>query len=347
MNFILRSARPSDVDHLYSVAQQFSLLNLPADKNVLEHKIDKSVKSFKGELEKSHAKYMFVVEDIEESRVAGSSQIIAKHGNPGRPAFSFEVLKKERFSKDLGVGFIHQILRLKLNEDGPSEIGGLVLDQNYRGRPERIGKLCSLGRFLYLGMHPDKFEKQVYAQMAPPLTPEGRSHFWEALGRRFTGMRYQEADTLSNQNKEFIRSLFPEEDIYLCLLDAQARLSMGHVNQETLPALHMLQGVGFEQISEVDPFDGGPHIMCDVDKVSLVKEAEWLNYKPVESKGEFNDEALIGVMREHEFVGGVSLYRKDGSEICLPEKTKKAMQLQSGEKVYMTPMRSKRAKGNG
>ena len=116
MNFVLRSAREGDADQLLSVARQFSLLNLPADSSMLEHKIEKSIRSFNGELDKSHAKYLFVVEDLEEKRIAGSSQIIAKHGNPGHPAFSFEVLKKERFSKDLGVGFIHQILRLKISE---------------------------------------------------------------------------------------------------------------------------------------------------------------------------------------------------------------------------------------
>ena len=78
-------------------------------------------------------------------------------------------------------------------------------------------------------------------KMAPPLTEEGRSEFWEALGRRFTGMPYQEADLLSRKNQEFIRSLFPEEDIYLCLLDPKARLVMGQVGPETRPALHMLE----------------------------------------------------------------------------------------------------------
>src|SRR5690606_17201742 len=190
-------------------------------------------------------------------------------------SYSFQILKRERFSRDLGVGFIHQILRLKISEDGPTEIGGLVVDRNYRTRPEKIGKLISLARFLYIGMCPERFEQSVYAQMAPPLTEDGRSEFWEALGRRFTGMPYQEADLLSQKNKEFIRSLFPEEDIYLCLLDSKARLVMGRVGVDTQPALHLLESIGFKFINEVDPFDGGPHLGAKAGDVTLIKNAKY------------------------------------------------------------------------
>ena len=42
----------------------------------------------------------------------------------------------------------------------------------------------------------------------PPLEPDGTSHLWEAIGRRFTGMSYGEADRLSKRNKEFMRRTF-------------------------------------------------------------------------------------------------------------------------------------------
>ena len=229
MNFLVRGIQTEDIDSAMSLARQFSLLNLPYDRAAIAQKIEQSRGSFSGEIDKEEARYVFVIEDIDNNSISGSSQILAKHGTIQEPSYSFEVLKKERFSRDLGVGFIHQILRLKINEDGPTEIGGLVVDRNYRSRPEKVGKIISLIRFLMIGMYPDRFENKVYAQMAPPLTEEGRSEFWEALGRRFTGMPYQEADLLSQKNREFIRSLFPEEDIYLCLLDSKARLVMGRV----------------------------------------------------------------------------------------------------------------------
>ncbi len=84
------------------------------------------------------------------------------------------------------------------------------------------------------------------------MTDEGRSEFWEALGRRFTGLPYQEADLLSQSHKEFIESLFPQDDIYLALLDSKARLVLGRVGEATKPAQHLLENIGFHYLDEVD-----------------------------------------------------------------------------------------------
>jgi len=344
MNFVVRGATKDDIDNLLTLARQFSLLNLPADKKIISEKIELSEASFRGEVPKEEAEYVFVAEDIEQKTVAGSSQVVAKHGIPGEPSYSFEILKKERFSRDLGVGFIHQILRLKINEDGPTEIGGLVVDHMYRSRPERVGKLVSLSRFMYIGMNPERFEDLLYAQMAPPLTEEGRSEFWESLGRRFTGMPYQEADLLSQKNKEFIRSLFPEEDIYLCLLDSKARLVMGRVAQETQPALHLLESIGFTYMNEVDPFDGGPHLSVRTKNATLIKNARTAKVSS-EKPAEFHDQCLISVCRENIFLSGLTAYMARGDEILLPDKTRRVLEVGTGESVYYTPMIPTKSRG--
>lgn len=344
MNFIVRGVQHEDIDKLLTLARQFSLLNLPADRRVLTEKVDCSVASFAGELSREEAKYVFVVEDLEQNTVAGSSQIVAKHGVPGEPSYSFQILKKERFSKDLGVGFIHQILRLKINENGPTEIGGLVVDRAYRSRPEKIGKLISLSRFMYIGMCPERFEDELYSQMAPPLTEEGRSEFWESLGRRFTGMPYQEADLLSQKNKEFIRSLFPEEDIYLCLLDAKSRLVLGRVAQETQPALHLLESIGFVFNNEVDPFDGGPHLSVKAKNVSIIKNAKWAKMAVIEG-ATYQDQGLISIFRDHKFLAGISAYSLNGDQVILPEKTARALEISPGESIYVTPFNITKNKG--
>ncbi len=99
-------------------------------------------------------------------------------------------LKKDRYSEDIGVGFIHQVLQLKQDTNGPTEIGGLLVDKNYRKRPEKLGKQMSLIRFIYMGMSRGEFEDRVLCELTPPLGEGGRSEFWEALGRRFTGLPY-------------------------------------------------------------------------------------------------------------------------------------------------------------
>jgi len=337
VSFIVRAARRDDLQQLFELARQFSLLNLPAEKRAIETKIERSVASFAGELGKADAEYIFVVEDTEGELVTGSSMIIAKNGTPASPNYSFKVLKKERFSRELGIGFIHQILRLNVNTDGPTELGGLVVDRAYRRRPEKVGRMISLSRFLYIGMKPERFEAELHSEMAPPLTDEGRSEFWEALGRRFTGMPYREADLISNQNNGFIQSLFPEEDIYLALLDSKARLVLGRVGEETQAALHLLNKIGFRYKEEVDPFDGGPHLSCATQECTMVRGLKKAPLKKL-SSGAFDQMALIGLLRDGSYIGGASSFRMEGSEVVLPEKTWVLLNLSEGEEVYLSSL---------
>lgn len=337
MSFVVRNVRMEDLSQLYDLARQFTLLNLPADKSLLAKKIEKSLASFAGELTKEDAEYLFVLEDLENSFVAGSGMILAKNGTSQSPNFSFRVLKKERFSKDLGVGFIHQILRLNVNTDGPTEVGGLVVDRSYRRRPEKVGRLISLSRFGYIALFPERFAEDVHAELAPPLTDEGRSEFWEALGRRFTGMPYKEADAISSQNNKFIQSLFPEEDIYLCLLDSKARLVLGRVGEETQAALHLLQRVGFKYKDEVDPFDGGPHLGCATRDVSIIKKGRRLRLKKRESAA-FRGQALLATCKENQYRSISSPYNINNDEITIPDMACAILEVTEGEEIFVSPI---------
>ena len=336
MSFIVRSVKRDDVQQLFELAKQFTLLNLPADARVIENKIERSVNSFAGKVTPDDAEYIFVLEDTDMDLLVGSATIVAKSGTPKTPNFSFKVLKKERFSKELGVGFIHQILRLNTNTDGPTEVGGLIVDRSYRRRPEKLGRLISLSRFLYIGMFPERFEEDLHSEMAPPLTDDGRSEFWESLGRRFTGMPYKEADLISSENNGFIQSLFPEEDIYLALLDSKARLVLGRVGEETQAALHLLEKIGFKYKDEVDPFDGGPHLGCRTKECTLIKNLRRTKAKKG-SPGLFDKVGLIGLNRNNEYIGTMTSYRLQGEEMFLPEMTWNTLKLNEGEEIFLTP----------
>jgi arginine N-succinyltransferase len=335
MSFILRSARPEDLIQMVDLAKQFNLLNLPGDRKILSEKIERSVASFSGDLPKSKAEYLFVVEDLEENLIVGSSLILPKHGTDEVPHTFFKVLKRNHYSEDLGIGFIHQVLRFQMDTDGPTEIGGLLVDKSYRRRPEKLGRQISFVRFNYIGMYPERFEDRLLCELTPPLTDEGRSEFWEALGRRFTGLPYQEADLLSQSHKEFIRSLFPEEDIYLCLLDTKARTVVGRVGESTKPAQYLLESIGFHYLEEVDPFDGGPHYGAKVQDLLPIKHG--LNLRVAEWKdSNFKQVGLIGVDREG-YRSVQTPYEVRGDEVALPALTKKLLDIDNDEMVYVTP----------
>src|SRR5438477_337618 len=100
--------------------------------------------------------------------------------------------------------------------------------------------------------------------------------------RQFTGMSYQEADHISQTNKEFIRTLFPSEPIYACLLPRAVQDLIGVVGPETRGVEKMLRRVGFEFAGRIDPFDGGPHFIADTDEISLVKATRRLTVAAVD-----------------------------------------------------------------
>jgi len=335
MSFIVRPVRHEDVNQLTDLARQFNLLNLPGEKKILSQKIEISTQSFEGKLNKHESTYLFVLEDTEEQLVVGSSLIMAKHGTTEIPHNYFRLLKKNHYSDDLGIGFIHQVLRFQQDEDGPSEIGGLLVDKIYRRRPEKLGKQISLSRFMYVGLNQEKFENRILCELTPPLTDEGRSEFWEALGRRFTGLPYQEADLLSQTHKEFIGSLFPQEDIYLCLLDSKARSVLGRVGEQTKPAQHLLESIGFEYLDEVDPFDGGPHFGANTRDILVVQQGRRVkvaNFKDAT----FKEQGLISTTGD-EFMATLASFDLRENEIAIAPKVKQALNLENGQELYLAP----------
>ncbi len=337
MSFLIRSVETGDLEALFDLANQFNLLNMPADKAILSQKIERSVQSFAGDLEIEKAEYLFVIQDPQiKNRVLGCSQIIAKHGNPGMPHYSFQILKVNKFSEDLGIGFIHKVLRFKENTDGPTEIGGLLVDKSMRRRPEKLGRQISLIRFLFMAMRREKFKNRVLCELTPPLLEDGRSEFWEAVGRRFTGIPYQEADELSQTHKEFIRQLFPDQDIYVCLLDSRARLAIGKVGADTLPAQIILERVGFKYLEEVDPFDGGPHFGVATEDISIIKTTKKMKIVSGE-KAQFNQRAILGTERDSSFYGAYSLVDvRTPGEVFLPTATLRLVGLEPGMTIHVS-----------
>lgn len=338
MSIYIRQSRKSDLDDLYELARQFVLLNLPANKSKLAKILETSDLSFKNQLAQAEQEYLFVVEDSELKKIVGASKIVAKHGTPAEPHLYYKIDKKEKFSSDLGLGFIHQILSFKEDHDGPTELGGLIVDKDYRRRPEKVGKSISLVRFMYIAAHIDRFEKRLHCEMAPPLTSEGRSEFWEALGRRFTGLPYEEADRLSQTNKEFIKSLFPEDEIYMTLLESKARLVVGEVGEETKPARALMERLGFIYKNEIDPFDGGPHLgvaTLDAKPIKAFVKGR-LDFKtPLRpEKSMF----LVGGFSEGEFRAKLAFVEFNDEKICISVESNKELRFQAGQEVFTIPM---------
>lgn len=271
--FVLRSVKPNDLTELFNLSNIMTFINLPPDEDIISAKIESSMKSFNDPSSNLWENYyIFVLEDTDNHKILGVSMIHAQHGTEDEPHFFLTVGQEAKFSETINTGFVHGTLKLGLDTDGPTEIGGLILNPEFRGHKEKLGKQISFVRFLYMALYPERFKEYVHSELMPPFDKYGNSPLWEAIGRRFLNMNYHEADVLSRSNKEFILSLFPAENIYQTLLPIEAREAIGKVGKETEPVQKMLEKIGFKYMYEVDPFDGGPHYRAPLKEIKPIKE---------------------------------------------------------------------------
>lgn len=281
--FRIRQSYREDVEQVLAVAEHLNTVNLPAEREHIEAILDRSERSFDAAVPPAEREFLFVLEDLAKQRIIGTSIIYAQHGTRRAPHIFFRVEADERYSVTLDRHFIHQTLRIGYNYNGPTEIGGLIILPEYRRNTEGLGKALSYVRFLFMRMHRELFRDQVLSELLPPLEADGTSRLWESLGRKFTGLTYQEADLISKDNKEFIHALFPDDPIHTELLPDDVKALIGQVGPDTKAVERMLRKIGFEYAGQIDPFDGGPHFVARTDNITLVREAREVTIATVET----------------------------------------------------------------
>ncbi len=258
--FLIRQARPGDLRQLLKLASELDSINLPTESSELSAILKRSARSFAGRIrERSLALYLFCAEAADTGTIAGASMIIGKHGTPRSPHYYLQIDSDERYSHTLRQKFRHTYLRLRSSMDGPSELGGLIVKHAMRRNPARVGRQLSWVRFLYIAKHRTRFERELIAEMLPPMTPGYRNAFWDHWGGLVTGLTFREADRLSSRDKQFIRELFPDSPLYTFLLPEEVRNSLGAAGDQTRGAVRLLEQAGMRFLDQIDPFDGGPY----------------------------------------------------------------------------------------
>lgn len=339
----IRAAQRHDEDALLLLARFLNTVNLPNDRASIRRLLAASEASFSGAVPVVKRRFVFVLWDLVEERAVGTSMIVAQHGQREAPYIYLDVIPEEKYSNAVDRHFQHQLLRIGFSYDGPTELGGLVVDPSYRKAPERLGLLISYVRFLFIAARRGDFKAELIAELLPPLLPDGTSHLWEALGRRFTGMSYAEADFLSSQDKAFIRDLFPSGAIHVSLLSPDAQRVIGEVGAQTKGVEKMLRRIGFSYAERVDPFDGGPHFIADTDRVTLVKHT--LALPVADAVGEPGAPHLIGHLTPGPpyFTALRVPAVVDADVVRLSPAAQQQLGLSPGESVYALPLSARRA----
>jgi arginine N-succinyltransferase len=267
---IVRPIAANDLESLFALASKtgVGITTLPADRAQLKKRIDASLASFAGTADKAEEIFVFVLEDISTKRIVGTCAIAAAVGLR-QPWYSYRVGLVVHASQELNIFTQTPTLFLSNDHTGHSELCSLFLDPEYR--VGKNGSLLSKSRFLFLALCRERFSKRIIAELRGVSDADGKSPFWESLGRHFFSMEFSEADYLTGIGKKsFVAELMPKHPLYSSFLTPEAQAVIGKTHELTAPARAMLESEGFRFEGHVDIFDAGPAVECDVDDIDAV-----------------------------------------------------------------------------
>ena len=333
MSHRIRAARPSDFRAFYDLAKLTGggFTNLPAEKATLEAKLQRSEAGFSREGENaSDDLYVFMLEDFRTGAIRGTCQIFGAVGTD-RPFYSYLISTLTQKSEELGRIFRNQTLNLTTDLEGFSEVGGLFLHPQERAGG--FGMLLARSRYLFIKQHRPRFGDSVLAELRGVLDQAGHSPFWDALGGRFFGMSFPEADEFNAvHGTQFIADLFPKSPIYVSMLPESAKAVIGQPHPTGRAALKMLENENFDWDGYIDIFDGGPTVTARTDKIKTVVEAEWLRVAGTNGGGSATMMLATGVM--HDFVACYShATLNDNGELVIDAEAMEMLGIGSGDRV--------------
>ena len=277
--FYIRPIAEDDLSAVLALSERTGtgLTTLAVDAERLTGRIARSVASFARVASRADECYVFVLVDGATESVVGISAIEAAVGL-SEPWYNYHVGTQVHASRELGVYTAAPTLFLTNDQTGSSELCSLFLDVRYRHA--RNGPLLSKSRLLFIAEFADHFASKVIAELRGKLDADGRSPFWEGLGRHFFAMDYSRADYLTGIGKKsFIAELMPRYPVYTRLLASEARAVIAEVHADSQPARVMLESEGFRYEGYVDIFDAGPTVECFRDDIRAVRQSRQLPVK--------------------------------------------------------------------
>lgn len=291
---VVRPARPEDYDAFMGFAKRSGpgFTSLPEDEAVLRARLIKSEKTFASpdpSPDSDGGIYLLMIERYladgkKADRPFGCSAVKTNIGRDV-PFFNFRINTIGQASKAAGQRFDMRALTMVNDYTGCTEVGTLFLEPEHRG--DGAGKLLSLSRFMLMAGAPDRFEETVVSELRGIVHLDGRSPFWEVVGRPFYRMDFDEADNLSaTSDNQFIIDLSPKHAIYVDLLPDSARGAIGETHPDGAAARRLLEREGLRFQGVIDIFDGGPLLATRVADTRTVRDSLLLPLVAGETHGE-------------------------------------------------------------
>jgi arginine N-succinyltransferase len=279
-DYIVRPVRRADIDDFLQLRELAGagFTSLMVDDETLERRLLAAEIAFASLHDRpGPERYLMALEHRATGQVVGSAAVKSSIGD-SPPFFNFRILQIAQASAAAERRFDMDVLILVNEFTRCSEVGSLFVHPEHRAGG--VGRMLAQARYLLMAAEPQRFAPVVVSELRGVVGEDGRSAFWEALGRHFFKMDFAQADTLSaNTDNQFILDLMPKYPIYLDLLPFEARAVIGRCHPHGEGALKLLQWEGFRFDRVVDIFDGGPLVSCPRDSIRTFREAKRLTVK--------------------------------------------------------------------
>lgn len=334
---IVRPVRNTDLSALIELTRNAGsgLTSLPASEERMTQRVRWAELSFRGEAERADADYLFVLES-DDGKVVGISAMTGAVGLR-QPWYNYRLGLMVCASLEPRIHREIPTLFLANDLTGSTEMCSLFLHADYRRG--LLGRLLSRARLLFLAEFRTLFADRVIAEMRGISDAQGRSPFWDSLGRHFFKMDFNRADYLTGVgDKAFIAQLMPKFPLYTCFLTEEARAVLGQVHAESEPALTMLKSEGFRYQGYVDIFDGGPALECETDRIRAVRDSR-LAVLAVGTPGDDAVDYLIHNRKREDCRVTVGPARMAAGSLVVDPQTAARLQLQPGAQVRAVPLR--------
>jgi arginine N-succinyltransferase len=256
--------------------------SLAVDDRTLGARLEQSFAHFASDVgEPGSQRYLLALEHIETGRLVGIAGVKACIG-AAQPFFNFRVLRIAQYSQAAQRRFDLDVLILVNEFTSCSEVGSLFVHPDFRSGG--VGRALAQTRYMLMAAEPRRFCDTVVSELRGVVDENGRSPFWEHLGRAFFRMDFAEADRLSAvTDNQFILDLMPKYPIYADLLPEAAREVIGKPHADGAAAKKLLEWEGFRYAHVVDIFDAGPILTAPRDFIRTKREAREMRLRTVAS----------------------------------------------------------------
>ncbi|KAF0180082.1 MAG: arginine N-succinyltransferase [Alphaproteobacteria bacterium] len=282
--YVIRPARESDLPAFRELRELAGpgFTSLQADDAALEVRLRKSAATFAADIAEPGAdqRYLLILEHRETGALAGVAGVKACVGEQP-PFYNFRVLRIAQASAAANRRYDMEVLILVNEFTGCTEVGSLFVKPEHR--VGGVGRMLAQARYMLMATAPQRFSPSVVSELRGVVDGDGKSPFWEHLGRHFFKMSFPEADTMSaTTDNQFILDLMPKYPIYADLLPEEARAVIGKCHPAGEGALKLLLWEGFRYEHVVDIFDGGPLVTAPRDSIRTFRESRRMPLKRVD-----------------------------------------------------------------